>query len=228
MSDCTSTPALDHLVVMADTLQAGADWCQATLGVTPGAGGAHPLFGTHNRLLALGGGGFAHSYLEIIAIDPQAQAPRRRWFDMDDERLRAQVRTHGPQLIHWVARVPDARAAVAALAAQGLARGEVLGASRMTPAGLLQWQIAVRPDGQRLLGGCLPTVIEWGAVHPASTLPASGVALQGLTLCHPQAERLQGALQALGLTDVRVEPGPAAALQARLQTPRGEVVLRGV
>ena len=48
-----TTPRLDHLVVLADTLSEGVSWCEATLGVTPGPGGEHPLFGTHNRLLSI-------------------------------------------------------------------------------------------------------------------------------------------------------------------------------
>jgi hypothetical protein len=49
----TATPALDHLVIMASTLAQGLAWCEATLGVTPGPGGEHPLMGTHNRLMRL-------------------------------------------------------------------------------------------------------------------------------------------------------------------------------
>jgi len=218
---------LDHLVVLADTLAQGVAWCEATLGVVPAPGGQHPLFGTHNRLLALGGAAFAQAYLEIIAIDPAAGDPgRTRWFDMDDQRLRRQVRAQGPQLIHWVARVPELARAAAAWAALGLERGAVLPASRMTPRGLLEWQITVREDGQRLLDGCLPTLIQWGAVHPADALPASGIALESLSLRHPQAALLRAALDAVGLAGVAVEPGPAA-LQARLATPRGAVTLAG-
>lgn len=218
---------LDHLVVLADTLAQGVAWCEATLGVVPAPGGQHPLFGTHNRLLALGGAAFAQAYLEIIAIDPAAGEPgRTRWFDMDDQRLRRQVRAQGPQLIHWVARVPELAHAAAAWAALGLERGAVLPASRMTPRGLLEWQITVREDGQRLLDGCLPTLIQWGAVHPADALPASGIALESLSLRHPQAALLRAALDAVGLAGVAVEPGPAA-LQARLATPRGAVTLAG-
>lgn len=218
---------LDHLVVLADTLAQGVAWCEATLGVVPAPGGQHPLFGTHNRLLALGGAAFAQAYLEIIAIDPAAGDPgRTRWFDMDDQRLRRQVRAQGPQLIHWVARVPELARAAAAWAALGLERGAVLPASRMTPRGLLEWQITVREDGQRLLDGCLPTLIQWGAVHPADALPASGIALESLSLRHPQAALLRAALDAVGLAGIVVEPGPAA-LQARLATPRGAVTLAG-
>lgn len=236
-------PALDHLVVMADTLTEGVAWAEATLGVTPGPGGEHTQFGTHNRLLAIGGPGFALSYLEIIAINPEAVRARpagaagqndpepRRWFDMDDAALREQVRTHGPRLIHWVARVPDVLAATQALAAQGIDRGAVRPASRATPSGLLQWQITVRDDGQRLFGGCLPTLIQWGTVHPAATMADSGLCLHQLTLAHPQADALQAACRAAGLgallKDGRLgmETASVAEVRATLLTPRGSVTL---
>jgi hypothetical protein len=150
---------------------------------------------------------------------------------MDDAALRTQVRTHGPRLTHWGARVPDVQAATQALAAQGIDRGPVRAATRMTPAGELRWQITVREDGQRLFGGCLPTLIQWGAVHPASTMPDSRVQLQQLTLAHPQADALQAALQAAGLSAqlndgrLQVQPAPAAELRATLRTPRGTVTL---
>lgn len=221
------TAQLDHLVVLADTLEHGAAWCEATLGVTPGPGGKHPLFGTHNRLLAVGSERFPRAYLELIAVDPLAEPAggRTRWFDIDDTGLRAQVRTHGPRLIHWVARVTDLARATAALAAQGIARGERLQASRMTPNGLLEWQITVRPDGQRLFGGCLPTLIEWGAVHPADGMPASGLCLHALRVAHPDAARLRAALAAVGLVDIAVDAAPAPAIEVVLDTPHGSVTL---
>jgi hypothetical protein len=46
----------------------------------------------------------------------------------------------------------------------------------------LRWQISVRPDGRRLAEGAVPTLIEWGDVHPASSLPESGCALVGFEL----------------------------------------------
>ena len=226
MSKPITSSALDHLVVLADTLEQGSAWCQATLGVAPGPGGQHPLFGTHNRLLAIGSAAFPLAYLEIIAIDPGARPPgRTRWFDQDDEGLREVVRAHGPRLTHWVARVPDLARATAALATQGIDRGEPLHASRMTPDGLLEWQIGVRPDGQRLFGGCLPTLIQWGAVHPAAGMPVSGLALQALDLRHPDAAGLQQALDAVGLGGVAAIGAGNAALHATLHTPRGTVTL---
>ncbi len=213
---------LDHLVVAAATLDEGVAWCDATLGITPGPGGQHALMGTHNRLFSIASADFPLAYFEIIAVDPQAPAPaRRRWFDLDDEALQTRLRAQGPQLVHWVVRVADASAAVTALQAQGLDRGEVIAASRPTPQGLLQWQITVRPDGQRLCDGLLPTLIQWGNVHPAAAMPASGITLAALELQHPQARELAAGLQAIGLAPP-VRPGPAC-LRICLQTPRGSV-----
>ena len=76
---------LDHLVVAAASLEQGAAWCEATLGVVPGPGGVHATMGTHNRLLRIATEAFPDAYLEIIAIDPAAPAPGRpRWFGLDD------------------------------------------------------------------------------------------------------------------------------------------------
>lgn len=214
---------LDHLVVAATTLDAGVAWCEAILGITPGPGGQHPLMGTHNRLFSIASADFPLAYFEIIAIDPQAPAPaRRRWFDLDDATLQTRLREQGPQLIHWVARVDHAPTAVAALSAQDIDRGEVIAASRPTPQGLLQWQITVRPDGQRLYDGLLPTLIQWGDVHPATAMPASGVTLASLVLQHPRADTLATACRALALPDLALRTGPAQ-LRAQLHTPRGPI-----
>lgn len=220
--------ALDHLVVAAPTLDQGVAWCEQTLGLTPGPGGRHALYGTHNRLLRLDSNTPQDppAYLEIIAIDPEATptraAPARRWFDLDDAGLRQHLADHGPQLVHWVARVPELDAALGAWAALGLERGPALAASRPTPDGLLQWRISVRDDGQRLMGGCLPTLIEWGNTHPARAMPHSGLRLRGLRLRHPEGARLQAALAALALTDTGIAAGTGpAALQAELDTPLG-------
>jgi hypothetical protein len=221
---------LDHLVVLAPSLASGVAWAEATLGVTPGPGGEHPLMGTHNRLLRLsnGKGQPGAAYLEIIAINPAAtpelQPPEHRWFDMDDPALRERVAQMGPQLVHWVARVPDLTAALLAWRELGIDRGEARAASRPTPGGLLQWQISLRPDGQRLFDGCLPTLIEWGPHHPTAAMPDSGLTLKSLTLQHPQAALLQAACQAIGLDAALITVGPAR-LSAQLSTPGGPLTL---
>ena len=223
-------PCVDHLVVLAADLASGVEWCARALGITPTAGGEHPLMGTHNRIFNVSSPAHPRAYLEIIAINPGAPkaipTSARRWFDMDDANLQAQVAQHGPQLIHWVASVPDVAAACTALSALDMDRGAVITASRPTPHGLLQWRITVRDDGLRLMDGCLPTLIQWGAVHPCDSLPASGVQLEQLALQHPQAATLQAACTAVGVAaSVLVTPGAAPRLSAQLSTPRGPVTL---
>jgi hypothetical protein len=222
------TARIDHLVIAAPSLAEGVAWCQKTLGITPGPGGEHPLMGTHNRLFRIATVNFPRAYFEIIAINPDKPDPvparAGRWFDLDDPTLLERLRQEGPQLAHYVVNVPDLATATTALAAQGLDRGPAISASRMTPRGLLQWQITVRDDGQRLLSGTLPTLIEWGDAHPASGMGESGVTLQSLCVSHPQETSLRAACQGIGLTDVTVKPG-AANIVAWLNTPRGPVKL---
>lgn len=219
------TARTDHLVVAATSLEEGAAWCEATLGVVPAAGGEHPLMGTHNRLLRIATVDYPRAYFEIIAVQPGRDPQRgRRWFDLDDEALRDGLRRSGPRLVHFVANVPDVRAAVAAWQALDIDRGEVVEASRMTTRGMLQWQITIRADGQRLFGGVLPALIEWGATHPAAALPESGVTLHTLVATHPDAARLRTAWDAIALQRVALKEGPAN-LCAVFDTPRGRVRL---
>lgn len=227
---------VDHLVVVAASLDQGVAWCEDTLGITPGPGGEHPLMGTHNRLFSVAGPAFPRAYLEIIAIQPGVTPLRpagaQRWFDMDDRALQARVTDAGPQLVHFVASVPGVLTAVKALAALGLDRGSVVAASRQTPTARLHWRITVRDDGQRLFYGGLPTLIQWGeagedparAAHPLDAMPASGVTLQALRVSHPRPDKLQAAHAAIGLAGVTVTAG-APNLVATLQTPRGLVTL---
>jgi hypothetical protein len=220
----TAASHIDHLVVAAESLDQGVQWCEATLGVTPRAGGEHPLMGTHNRLVRISAPLHPRTYLEIIAINPDAPAPgRRRWFDLDDLELQAAVREQ-PRLVHFVARTDDAASALKALHRLGIQRGALVQAERPTPEGLLRWQISVRADGQRLFYGALPTLIQWGESHPADSMPESGVALQSLRACHPRLADLQAAHAAIGLQGIPLEQG-APNLVATLTTPKGTVIL---
>src|SRR5512135_1849643 len=98
---------IDHLVITASSLPAGAEYIRQTLGVTPQVGGQHPRMSTHNCLLRLGDA----TYLEVIAADPAAPSPNRpRWFGLDTLEKDAP-----PRLTTWVARVDDLDAAAAAV-----------------------------------------------------------------------------------------------------------------
>jgi hypothetical protein len=229
---------IDHLVVMAASLDQGVQWCEDTLGITPGPGGEHEKYGTHNRLFKIASPQFPLAYFEIIAINPAAVIPKRaqvpRWFDMDDAAVQKAV-AQGPRLIHFVSSTEDVKAARHLLRTQGIERGQVVQASRKSRKGTLNWQITVREDGERLFNGCLPTLIQWGKpeatdplrLHPRNSLPRSGVTLQSLTVSHPSGAKLQAAFDALGLADIAIETGPAN-LVASLQTPKGLVQLQSL
>ena len=240
--------ALDHLVVAAATLDDGIAWCERILGHVPQAGGRHAFMGTHNRVLSIASARFPRAYLEVIAIDPDGVAPAQpRWFGLDEPALRRALEA-GPRLIHWVARCDDVRAAAAAFRTAGFDPGAVVDAERATPQGLLRWQISVRPDGRRLANGAVPTLIEWGDVHPASSLPPSGSALVGLELPGRPSGPLGAWLSAAatGADDAVAGEGssswraPAserfasdshlatAPIVATLNTPRGQVLLESI
>jgi hypothetical protein len=229
---------LDHLVVMASSLEAGVQWCEETLGISPGPGGEHEKYGTHNRLFKIASPEFPLAYFEIIAINPQAVIPQRaqvpRWFDMDDKALQKAI-APCPRLIHFVTSTDDIKAARHLLRTQGIERGQVVQASRKSGKGTLHWQITVREDGERLFNGTLPTLIQWGKplatdplrLHPRNSLPRSGVTLQSLEVHHPSGAKLQAACDAIGLQGIGIEIGDAN-LVATLQTPKGLVQLQSL
>lgn len=229
---------IDHLVVMATTLQEGVQWCEDTLGITPSTGGEHEKYGTHNRLFKIASPAYPLAYFEIIAINPDAEIPKRsqvtRWFDMDDKALQKAV-VNGPRLIHFVSSTDDIKTARHTLRSQGIERGQVVHASRKSSKGTLNWQITVREDGERLFNGTLPTLIQWGKpdatdplrLHPRNSLPRSGVTLKSLSVSHPSAVKLQAAYDAMGLTGVSIQAGEPN-LVATLQTPKGLVQLQSL
>ena len=195
---------LDHLAVAAVTLDEGVEWVADWLGVRPGAGGQHPLMGTHNRLLSIGPG----IYLEVIAIDPQAPPPgRSRWFGLD--------RFSGPpRLAAWVVRTDDLDAALM-VAPEG--SGTPLALSRAP----YRWRMAVPDDGVLPFDGMAPALIEWaGETHPCDALPASPVRFRGLDVSHPAP--LTDHLPPVG--GVRYLAG-TPALRAVFDTPQGERAL---
>ena len=220
---------LDHLVIAAATLAEGAAWCERVFGITPATGGKHAFMGTHNLLFSVASKRFPKAYAEIIAIDPAGAAPAGpRWFGLDAPALRLALRD-GPQLIHWVARSDDIRATSAAWRRAGIEPGTVTAAERHTANGLLRWQIALRAGGARPLGGALPTLIEWGEVHPCDALPVSGVQLDGVQLIGLPPAPFLGALGSVDgvvcAEPIGGAPTLVAALVATLTGPRGTLAL---
>lgn len=199
----------DHIAISSNSLEAGVEAVEAALGVALAGGGEHPHMGTHNRLLGLG-----DLYLEVIAINPTAPAPKwPRWFDLDNF-------VGQPRLTNWIAR-SESLSDDLALAPPGtgipvdLQRGDY------------RWSMAVPADGKLPFDGGFPALIQWhGPLHPARTLPESGLRLRVLEIAHPQAKALKAALAPL-IADPRVQimEGPAKAMRATFTTPHGPRVL---
>ncbi|CAG2161058.1 VOC family protein [Cupriavidus numazuensis] len=222
--------ALDHLVIAAQTLDAGTEYVADVLGIAPQGGGAHAAMGTHNRVLGLFGG----MYLEVIAIDPAAPAPQRpRWFGLDSDSVRERLQA-GPYLLHWAARVERPA---------DLSRWQAQYPDRIAPVipmqrSDLRWRITVPEDGSLPAwqgeaasagDGLLPSLIQWDvSPHPGASLPRQDLALRKLTGRHPNAELLRQGLAWLGaepLITIEQADGPPALI-AEIETPQGIRTLR--
>jgi Glyoxalase-like domain len=204
---------VDHIVYGVEDLQAGLDDLAERLGVRAAYGGKHVGRGTHNALLALGG----HSYLEIIATDPDQPNPAGAVaFGMDRVRL--------PRLVGWATRVTDVEARAQQAVQRGYDPGPVQVMSRLRAGGsLLEWRLTRHTPDPGL--HVLPFMIDWGrSEHPSQTSPA-GVTLVQLRAEHPNPAAVQPLLAAMDI-DLPVDEGPEAALVATLDAPKGRIVLR--
>lgn len=203
--------ALDHLVVAARSLDEGAAYVEAVLGVRMSQGGEHPHMGTHNMLLSLG----PKEYLEVISVDPDAAAPAHpRWFALDTFAV-------APRMTHWVCQTDDLDEAVSAAPSGS---GQIMELTR----GDLNWAMAVPEDGRLPYDAAMPALIEWEAdsPHPAELLPDHNLRLARLDVFHPHADDLRAAFPALdALPHVAVRRGPEKRLIASIQTPEGMRVL---
>jgi catechol 2,3-dioxygenase-like lactoylglutathione lyase family enzyme len=209
----TMLTKIDHLVYATPDLAAGVKRVEELLGVKAVDGGQHPGAGTRNALIGLGDG----VYLEIIGPDPSQPKPNRaRRFGIDE--LRA------PRLVTWAAKGTDLEGIVKDAKRHGLDLGPVQFGSRRRPDGvLLAWRLTVAPELNS--GGIVPFFIDWGETpHPASTLP-KGCTIVALRAEHPDVNRVQAELSALGL-NLRVDKGAAPALIATIRTAHGDVELR--
>lgn len=198
---------LDHITVVAPSLDVGSRFVYQALGIEPGPGRTHPGMGTHNRLLALG----EFVYLEVISPDPDAPpVSRPRWFGLDEV-----TPATLPRLAAWVARTDDITSA---------AIPELGPVETMSRAGHI-WQMTVTSDGSLPLSGAAPSLIQRSsAVHPASVLPDVGLRLRRLRIHHPAPALVLAALERIGLDsdpEVAVLHGNTCTLVAEIETPSG-------
>ena len=198
---------LDHVVVIAPSLRAGAALVEQSLGVPPGPGRQHPHMGTHNLLLSLG----PSVYLEVVAIDPDAPpVSRPRWFGLDDVPAQSAAR-----LAAWVANTDDIEAHAS----------PALGAVEQMEREGLTWQMTSTTDGQPPLSGAAPLLIQRATnFHPASRLADVGLRLRCLRIQHPRPDDVAQVLAHMALADkpeVVLTAGAVCSLVAEIETPQG-------
>ncbi|WP_136636147.1 VOC family protein [Pseudooceanicola onchidii] len=201
---------LDHIVVAAPSLAEGVAHVRDLTGLDMPKGGEHPHMGTHNHLLRLG----SDTFLEVIAVNPDAPAPDRpRWFGLD-------APVPQPRLAHWVVRCDDMAKARALLP-------DTLGPALSLTRGSLNWLLTVPDDGQLPMDGALPSLLEWQADPlPPTQMAGADADLTAFTITHPQADMIHETL-APHLDDPRItyRTGPLA-LEARITVDGREVILR--
>jgi hypothetical protein len=206
----------DHVAIGAGDLASGAAAVEAATGLCVPEGGRHREMGTHNLLTATG----PDTFLEVIAVDPEAEAPDRpRWFGLDVPELRARLAARpGPHAV--VLAADDLDAALDRARAEGVDHGEALAVSR----GALSWRFAVRGDGAIPLGGAAPLLMEWPeGPHPAGRMADLGLRYADVEIATPEADRLRALLAALGLAPgpLRVVAAAEPALTVTLSLPGG-------
>jgi hypothetical protein len=204
---------IDHLVYAVSDLEAGIRDLEQRLGVRATPGGSHRGLGTRNALLALG----PDVYLEIIGPDPdQAEPSRPRPFGVDA--------LQAGRLVTWAVKASDLERRVERARSAGFDPGEVRAMSRDRPDGVrLEWRLTLRaePAGN----GLVPFLIDWGATPSPASTAARGCRLIALRAEHAQCAAVAALLYALDV-ELAVDPAPAVALVAILDTPRGRVELR--
>lgn len=206
---------LDHLVVTAESLSAGVNYVEQILGAAMQPGGEHVRMGTHNALLKIG----PASYLEVIAVNPEASPVRRaRWFALDNLE-----HTATPRLATWVVRTSSVERATQRTP---FSLGDIEPMSR----GSLEWRITIPQNGSLPFEGIAPMLIEWGDnSHPAAALPESGVSLVQLEGFHPMSDEINAMLRRIGFEGnvaiTGVSQGEGHRLIASFRTRAGIVKL---
>ncbi len=202
---------LDHLVICARDLAQGVGWFADLSGTQLPVGGQHPLMGTHNHLTALS----EDSFLEVIAIDPDAPKPgfqpgQQRWFSLDDSAHQGRLDI-APRLTTWVVATRDLDAALARVREIGLDPGVPVEQTR----GDMRWRLALRSDGSLACDGVFPILIEWPeGVNPVSRMQDQNIRLQSLSLTHPDAAIVDAGLQALGIAHLATVASGSARIRA--------------
>jgi hypothetical protein len=204
---------LDHLTVIAPSLAEGVEHVRNCLDLDVPFGQRHGYMGTYNHLLQLGDS----VYLEIVALDPEADSPnRRRWFGLDDQ---AKVRSdweEGRRLRGWVARTDAIDAIIAA-------HGDIFGEKVPLPIINSSFDFAIPNNGSLPLNGAAPSIIDRrGKPRAMDTIADFGARLKSFILEHPTPAAIAPLYGALTVDrPPEIMDGPRLRYRARIETPAG-------
>lgn len=204
---------LDHLTIIAPTLQEGVAHLRDCLDLDVPFGTCHLYMGTHNHRLQLGDG----VYLEIIAVDPDGTTPDKpRWFGLDDADA---IRTDwdaGRRLRGYVAST------VAMSDLLALCPG-IFGEERSLPPDKPEFGFAIPIDGSLPMNGAVPSLIDHrGMPTSMDEIPDMGAKLIDFTLFHPDPDALVALYSSLALDrPPHLQYGPELRFMAHIETPSG-------
>ncbi len=204
---------LDHLTVIAPSLSEGVLHVRNCLDLDVPFGQRHAYMGTYNHLLQLGD----TVYLEIVALDPEADAPDRpRWFGLDDQNKVRCDWDEGRRLRGWVARTDTIDAIIAG-------RGDIFGEKVPLPTVNASFDFAIPNDGSLPLDGAAPSLIDRrGKSRAMATIVDLGARLRSFTLEHPDPAAVEALYRALTVDrppDIR--RGSKLRYRAQIETPAG-------
>ncbi|MEM7194670.1 MAG: VOC family protein [Pseudomonadota bacterium] len=205
---------IDHIAIGADSLEQGESFVKSRLGVEIPRGSKHDAMSTHNCVVQAGN----ESFLEVIAIDPEAPDPgRTRWFTLDDAATRARLSV-SPGALCWVVGTDNLDAV---LEASPIDLGPVVTFTR----GKRSWRLTVPDDGSLPESGLIPAFIEWSpGPHPSSGMQNLALTLQGVRLLHPEPEYIRAILHQLSIDHLAtVETANSSSLEFQFQSPLGAV-----
>ena len=205
---------LDHLVVVASTVEQGIDYFSKTFGLNATAGGKHIAMGTYNAVMKLD----KDRYLEIIAIDPDGKTPDwPRWFNLDSIELQKEIKDK-PRLITWVARTKNFEKLKEKIAFD-------IGTPKAMTRGDLSWRFGFTDDGSLKEDGMLPYIIQWdNDEHVSRRMLDNGYKLIGLELNHPNPNRIKARLSAMEFEgDIKINKSKTPFLKAYIKSANGIV-----
>jgi hypothetical protein len=204
---------LDHITVIAPSLAEGVLHVRNCLDLDVPFGQRHAYMGTINHLLQLGDA----VYLEIVALDPEADAPeRRRWFGLDRQDKVRSDWEEARRLRGWVARTDTIDAIIAA-------HGDVFGEKVPLPTVNSSFDFAIPKDGSLPFDGAAPSIIDRrGKPRAMATIADLGARLRSFTLEHPDPVAVEALYRALVVDrPPEIAKGSKLRYRARIETPAG-------